>query len=302
MESGSKMGACGQIADGARMYGGHMLRARLRRPALVVGAVLALATTSGVPRKAATINNDANRLFEAKKFDEAASLYEEAQTHAPESPEIPYNLGNTLYRQGKLADAAAHLKRGVGDTDPMRRQNSFYNLGNALYKLGKLPEAVYAYRRALTLDPHDQDAKINFEKAFDELKKQQKQQQQQGGGNSPQQQDQNQQGQSGEGEQQQGGQQQGGDQGSQNQPEQGQPPEPKPNPDQENQSGEQRGETNPQDQQPQDRLAGIDSVAAGDLSREEALRILEAMREQEKELQKERARRQVRSRKVEKDW
>jgi len=43
-------------------------------------------------------------------------------------------------------------------------------------------------------------------------------------------------------------------------------------------------------------------AGTGDLSREEAVRILEAMREQERELQRERARKPVRSRRVEKDW
>ena len=46
-----------------------------------------------------------------------------------------------------------------------------------------------------------------------------------------------------------------------------------------------------------------DSVPVEGLSKEEAIRILEAMREQEKELQKQKARQvKVKSRRVEKEW
>ena len=50
-------------------------------------------------------------------------------------------------------------------------------------------------------------------------------------------------------------------------------------------------------------LAAMDSVPVEGLSKEEAIRILEAMREQEKELQKQKARQvKVKSRRVDKDW
>jgi len=64
-----------------------------------------------------------------------------------------------------------------------------------------------------------------------------------------------------------------------------------------------RGEQQREEQQPQE--AGLDStaLAAGELRPEEAQRILDAMREQEKELQRERARQmKLRARRTEKDW
>ena len=237
---------------------------------LVVLALLASSLTGGVDRKAARLNRDGNRLYDGKHWDDAAKRYDDAQTRAPEAPEIAYNLGNVLFRQGKYADAAPLLRRAAESEQVPMRAQSLYNLGNALHHTGNLKEAVESYKRALDLVPSDLDTKINYEKAVADLRQQQqkKQQQQQ---NQDKKQDQKQQDeqQSGQGQDQKDQQQQSA-------------------PDQQDQE-KQRG----QEQQEQQEKAGADSlqsqqqqmaasdsaVAAGDLRPEEALRILEAMRE-----------------------
>ena len=262
-------------------------------PSLAMVALPALLAGS-TGHKAAVLNRDANRLYKDKQYDKAASMYDQALTRAPESGSISYNLGNTLYREQKFSDAAAQLRRAAEGADPAVRGRSYYNLGNSFYKMGKLPEALDSYRRALDLDPGDRDAKINFEKTL--LQMQQKQQQQQGKGQN----DKNQKDQS----------RQGNDQKDEN------------SKDQQSKSGNQKQngsqQQQQQNQQGQEQHAGADSLqqkeqpaalgdttalAAGDLRPEEAMRILQAMREQEKELQKERAKQvRARARRVEKDW
>jgi Ca-activated chloride channel family protein len=245
--------------------------------------LLALLTTGGIDRKAAQLNNQGNGLYDAKKYDEAAQLYDDAASRDPEAAAIYYNQGNALFRQGKLEEAAKLLQRGAQSPDASTRQRSLYNLGNALYGTKKLPEAVAAYRQALVLDPRDRDAKINFEKALRELQQQQQQQQQQG-----------QQGKQGD---------QKKDSQGQNQQQEQQGEQSKDQQSKEQQSKEQQGQPQSQDQQPPPpQPARLDSVPAGELSKEEALRILEAMRQQEKELQAEKARHRVRTRRVDKDW
>jgi len=270
--------------------------------ALALG--LALLMTGGVDHKAAKLNNRGNEQYDAAKLDDAMKLYDDAQTRAPDSPEIAYNRGNALYRQGKLEDAARQLVQGTQSTDPDVRRRSYYNLGNVLHDLHKREAAAAAYRHALTIDPLDRDAKINFEKTLAELKEQQKQQQnsQSKSDKNKQQQQKDQQGKQQEGQQSDDQRAQRGDQQDQQDQQQQQ------SGNQQEQQGEQQqaqAGDDSQDQNPEDearQAAAIDSLAAGDLSREEALRILEAMREQERELQRERARKPVRSRKVDKDW
>lgn len=268
-----------------------------RRAAPALALALALLTTGGIDYKTAQLNNRANEELEAAKIDEAAQLYEEAQTRAPDSPEIAYNRGNVLYRQGRLVDAIEQLTHGTQSMDPDVRRKCYSNLGRALHDYGKLEDAAVSYRRALALDPQDLDAKVAYEKTMEEIRKRPKQpQSNQSKGDKNKQQQQ-------KGQQQQSGQQSGDQQGDQTQ--QGQQSQ---SGDQNDQQGEQQqaesGDES-QDQEGEDeerQAAAIDSLAAGDLSREEAVRILEAMREQERELQRERARKRVRPRRVEKDW
>jgi len=252
-------------------------------------------------RAAATRNRDANQAFEQSAFDQATDLYDEALTLEPESAVISYNLGNALYRQGKFDEATSALLRGSLSDDPQVRQNSLFNLGNAFVQLQKYPEALTAYRKALELDPTDLDTKINYEKALQLLQQQQQQQQQQdrqkGDDNQDKQQDNQNQQQGDQDQEQQQQDQQGDQQQDQNEQQQQQQDQQ----DQQNQEGEQQQEEQ-QDQEAQE--AQADSMqAAGEMTPEEALRILNAMREQEKELQKEKARKaQARARGVEKDW
>src|SRR5437867_293681 len=110
------------------------MRAGFQATGLVLLILLAVWTTGGVDRKAAVVNRKANQAFGAKKFDEAASLYNEALTRAPESAEISYNLGNAMYRRSQYADAAQELRRALDGKDPALRQQSFFNLGNTFYK------------------------------------------------------------------------------------------------------------------------------------------------------------------------
>ena len=50
-------------------------------------------------------------------------------------------------------------------------ETAFYNIGNAMYRQGKLQEAVEYYKKAIELDPEDKDAQHNLEFVREEIKK-----------------------------------------------------------------------------------------------------------------------------------
>lgn len=261
----------------------------MRQPRmLLVWTAVAMALTGGVDRKAARLNRTGNQEYENKEYEKAVSSYDEAQARAPESAEISYNLGNALARQGQYEAAVPHLKRAAETGPAELRPSSLHNLGNALHEMGKLPESLAAYKQALKLVPHDRDTKINYEKTLRELQKQQQQQQeqenQQGKDEQKQEKSQNQDAQSHEGSQ--------GEQQQQEQPQESKP-------------GEQQEQESQQSPEQESQAAEVDTsaVGEGELRPEEAMRILQAMREQEKEQQKERARQvRARARRVDKDW
>ena len=262
-----------------------LLPARRRRrtgPDLAVAGLLcALLLTGGVPRQAATRNREGTQAYTEKRYGEAVDKYTEALTEAPEAGGISYNLGNALYREQHYQDAATALARAAQGQDPSLRHRSLHNLGNTFFKMGKLPEALQAYRQALAARPNDRDTKINYEKALRLAQQQEQQQQKQpksGDKKDEEKNEQEQQQQQKENEQQQQQQQQ------------------------EQNGGEQKEQNQPQEQKTESAADSV-GVPEGELRPEEAMRILEAMRDREKELQKEKAEKaRLRARRVDKDW
>jgi len=261
-----------------------LLPARRRRrtgPDLAVAGLLcALLLTGGVPRQAATRNREGTQAYTEKRYGEAVDKYTEALTEAPEAGGISYNLGNALYREQHYQDAATALARAAQGQDPSLRHRSLHNLGNTFFKMGKLPEALQAYRQALAARPDDRDTKINYEKALRLAQQQEQQQQKQpkSGDKKDEEKNEQEQQQQKENEQQQQQQQQ------------------------EQNGGEQKEQNQPQEQKTESAADSV-GVPEGELRPEEAMRILEAMRDREKELQKEKAEKaRLRARRVDKDW
>ena len=275
------------------------VHARLAVAMLSMTLLLFPLSACGEGRDAAKRNRDANEAFKGNDFEQATDLYDDALTLEPESGVISYNLGNALYRQGQFEEASTALLRGMLSEDPKVRQNALYNLGNAFVQLQKYPEALTAYRKALELDPHDFDTKVNFEKTLQLLQQQQQEQQQkQEKGDEKGEGEQKQDPQDGDQEQQENQDQQGDKQQDENQQNQDQQQQ-----DQQESEGDQEQEQQQQEEEESQEAQADSMRAVGEMTPEEAMRILDAMREQEKELQKEKARQaQARMRGVEKDW
>lgn len=124
---------------------------------------------------AAARNNEGNRLYNQRRYDEALKMYTDAQAVRPEAPELHYNIGNVLFRRQQFDKAAEEYLKAQSSRDPKLARDAVYNRGNALMLQGRLPEAVNAYVQTLRADPADGDAKRNLELALRLLKEQQKQ-------------------------------------------------------------------------------------------------------------------------------
>jgi len=131
------------------------------------------------PDSVASKNKDGNRLFTQGKYQDAEKAYLEAQAAMPGRPEISYNLGNSLIKQQKYAQALQALHQSASKGNPGLKANGWYNAGNALFDMGKFAESAQAYVQALRLNPSDRDAKHNLELALRKVEEQKKAQQDQ---------------------------------------------------------------------------------------------------------------------------
>ena len=124
-------------------------------------------------------NNQGNRLYEQKKYDDALKNYTDAQAERPAAPELHYNIGNVLLRKGDTDKAIEEYLRAQSTGPKSLQEAAHFNRGNALMMKGEFEPAIGAYVQALKMDPRDRDAKRNLELALKLLEKQQQQQQQQ---------------------------------------------------------------------------------------------------------------------------
>ncbi|MCY3684404.1 MAG: tetratricopeptide repeat protein [Gemmatimonadetes bacterium] len=199
-------------------------------------------------------NEEGNALFEKGEYEAALRRYLEAQQEGQLRPELHFNAGDALYKQGKYAEALQEMGRATEDTHPDMSAAAHYNLGNALFRQEKFQEAVGAYKKSLELKPDDIDAKINLELALEKL---------------------DQDGQDGQDEQDEN-QDQNQDQQDQSQ-----------NQDQNQQDGQDQDQDG-QDQRDQQKQQQGQQPDPREMTPEEAARILNAMKAREEESQKRR--------------
>jgi len=121
-----------------------------------------------------------NREYEKEKYADSEISYRKAFDKNNTSADAVFNIGNALYRQKKFEDAGKEFESNYEMNDDRQKKSaSLYNLGNSFLLSQKIKESIEAYKSSLKLDPENVRAKYNLAYAQDLLKQQQQQQQQQ---------------------------------------------------------------------------------------------------------------------------
>jgi Ca-activated chloride channel homolog len=232
-------------------------------------------------------NRKGNEAYRKGRYDQALEQYQRGMQSLPGERILSYNSGTALLQQGKHDDALRSLMAGAGDPRKAVRSSSLYNSGNALFAAGKLPEAGSAYREAILSDPKDLDAKFNYELAQYRLQKQQEEQEKNRDQKEDQKDKQNQNNQ----DQSQNQQNQENEQQQQQQ-----------NQNQENQQNEAQNQEQPNEQEEEGQEQQQEQPRpASLLSKQEAERLLDALKANEMEMIKARLR-SSRKKNVDRDW
>ena len=143
-------------------------------------ALLAAGTSVLFGQSDRSLLRDGNRLYESNKFADAEVNYRKSLELNKEMLHGPFNLGDALYRQDRFDEAAEQYRLAAAKTsDPRVKADAMHNLGNAMLKAQKYPESIASYKEALKLNPKDEETKYNLEYAKAMLKQQQQQQQDQ---------------------------------------------------------------------------------------------------------------------------
>lgn len=225
-----------------------------------------------------------NRHYADSLFEKAEVDYRKALELNPSSTIALYNLGNALMGQiaqnpSKGGEALSQYTTAAKfETDKTRLAQIYHNIGVLMYAAQKYGESVAAYKESLRNNPTDHETRYNLAKAMHMNKQQQQDQQQQEQQQEQQQQEQQQQ-------QQQQNQQQQQEQQQQEQQ----------NQEQQQQDQQQQN----QDQQQQEAQQNDEQI-----SKENAEQILNALMQDEKELQEKQQKmiQQQQGKTLDKDW
>jgi len=229
------------------------------------------------------------KAYEEGHFDEARVYYEHVLKNRKKDDGAQYGLGVTAYQQKDMETAARALNNAMNSDNKSLASKAMYNLGNMFRDQQKMEESLALYRKAIELDPTDEDAKVNYE-LLKQVLQQQEQQQQQDEQNQEQDQE--------KGEDQQKQDQDSEGQDEQNKDQEKQEDQQKQQEDQQQSQSEKEKEKKEQ-QQSQEKQDETQDKKTDKQMQAEA--ILNALKDQEKINQK----RQIaksKSRKLEKDW
>jgi Ca-activated chloride channel family protein len=261
---------------------------------LALCSVLLLSTNANAARSVSRGKiSSGNHAYKDKDYPKAFDLYRSSLGDSARPPKNAYgayyNGGNALFQQKKYQPAIDYYQRSYS-ADSVLTGKMLYNRGNALLKSGKAAEAVESYIQALQYLPDDKDARHNLEMAVIEKQQQQqkKQDQKNDKGDKKDQKEGNQNSQpdsSKTGQQDQNGQQQ-------------QQKSDQKKPDQSQAQSDSTGQ-----QKPDSSMTPLSGEELKQLSKEDAMRILQALEDRERQLQQERRKAQFRKLKRSgKDW
>ena len=231
------------------------------------------------------------KAYEEGHYDEARVYYEHVLKNRKKDDGAQFGLGVTAYQQKDMETAARALNNAMNSDDQSLASKAMYNLGNMFRDQQKMEESLALYRKAIELDPTDEDAKVNYE-LLKQVLQQQEQQQQQDKQNQEQdqeKQDQQKQNQDSEGQDEQNKNQDNQEKGDDQQKQQ-----------EDQQQSQSEKEEEKKDQQ-QSQAKKDETQAQKTDKQMQAEAILNALKDQEKINQK----RQIaksKSRKLEKDW
>lgn len=267
---------------------------------VLLGILGCVAMSSAMAQSERKFIREGNGLFKEQDFEKAEVEYRKAADEKNDSFEAAFNMADALYKQKKYDEALKRFSElAKKETDKERLGEIYHNIGNTLLAMEKTGESIEAYKESLRNRPKSEETKYNLEFARNKEQQDQQNQQNQQNQNKDQNKDQNKQDQN---KQDQQDQQNKEDQNKDQQDKQDQK-------DQQNQDQnkqDQNKDRNKQDQDQQDQQQQA-QPQEGKISKEDAERLLEALQNDEKnvqeKVQKQKAQEQkAKKLKIDKNW
>lgn len=113
-----------------------------------------------------------NEFYKKQQYTDAQKEFSKIEENDSLNQIARYNLANTFYRLGKKEEAIKLFDQiSAKSTDSSFISTLAYNEGVVLSNEQNLEESIAAYKKSLLLNPDNEQARENLQKALVELKK-----------------------------------------------------------------------------------------------------------------------------------
>jgi tetratricopeptide (TPR) repeat protein len=119
--------------------------------------------------------NKGNKKYGEGKYNEAEILFRRAlESNDKWVKEAMYNMANSLYKQNNYEEAEKIYSQIASNSALNNNQKSqlFHNLGNSQLLQEKYKESIDSYKKALRINPTDEDTRYNISYAISKLQQQ----------------------------------------------------------------------------------------------------------------------------------
>jgi tetratricopeptide (TPR) repeat protein len=242
-----------------------------------INIVLILVFASGFlhAQSVRSLNNKGVDLYKEGKYSDSEVNFKKGSAKEPKNFQTNFNLGDAYYKQDRYNDAIKSYQTALEQSeDKEQKAKVYYNIGNSLLQDKKIKESVEAYKNSLKLNPNDEEAKYNLSYALSLLKDQQNQQQQNNKN----------------------------DKNNKNNKNQNQNKNQDKNKDKQKNQNQNKNDQNKPEQNQTAKQDQLKQPQQNKLTKEEAERILEALKNNEVQLQKKLRRKSGPAIKIDKDW
>ena len=101
--------------------------------------------------------------YQKEDYIAAEKYYDSILSTNKNNSEALFGKGASLYMQNDVKNAEIKFNESLSSREKDLRSKAFYNLGNINYKNNNLSEALHFYKKALELNPDDDEARYNYE-------------------------------------------------------------------------------------------------------------------------------------------
>jgi tetratricopeptide (TPR) repeat protein len=217
--------------------------------------------------------NDGVDQYADGNFSDAEVNFKKGTDKVPDNFEAQFNLGDAYFKQQRYDEAIKSYQSSLAIArNDIEKSKVHYNVGNSLLKSQKIEESIEEYKKSLKLNPDDQEAKYNLSYALEMLKNQEQQKDQQQ------------------------------DKKDEDKKEEEKKDEQKDKKEEKKEDQQKKQDQQKQDQQKKEEEKQQQQQQPQKISKEEAERILEALKDNEKDLQKELRKIKGKKVKTDKDW